>query len=489
MTGLDPHVRSPWERRLERWFRNPVAATAKSSSTQVGETHAAAVVDVALRTAALAVQCGALTSQATTYALTIGSAYGLDMEVDVTWTAITISYHRRGSVEPITGFRGVRERLTNYTTLTNLSRLVDAISEGKVGVTTARAALDDIRIQAPSYRRWVIAAAYAMMGVAVAGILGGGVMELVLSAIANVALYLVTIPLYRTSLSIFFIQAVAASVPTAMGMIAMWIRSDISSPLYPVLATVSPSMVVTSGIVSLLAGTGIVATARDALDGNLVTASARTLDVVIQTAGIVAGVVVTMWIGFRIGIEGYIAPTTGWASMSVMTVFWAACLSITCGFGFGAGLRAMPVIAVVGALGWAAYQYSLPLIGNWPGSIFIGAFVAGLFSQIASRWWRYPTIALLTPAIISMVPGSILYRAIFEVVSNMDEAMSVYAQTQFVQATLTGIALAAGSALGAQFGLPLNRPASALQHTALVKVLRASRSRPLENMMEHRKVQ
>ena len=100
---------------VERLFREPIRRRPSAPASDVDPRHAAAVVDLALRAAEMAIQTGAVTSDATSYALTVTSAYGLLADVDVTFTSITVSYHRRGKAEPITGFRGVRQRSTNYT--------------------------------------------------------------------------------------------------------------------------------------------------------------------------------------------------------------------------------------------------------------------------------------------------------------------------------------------------------------------------------------
>ena len=52
---------------------------------------------------------------------------------------------------------------------------------------------------------------------------------------------------------------------------------------------VNPSRVVTAGIVMLLAGVGIMGATQDALTGFPVTASARLIDALLNTAGIIAG--------------------------------------------------------------------------------------------------------------------------------------------------------------------------------------------------------
>lgn len=460
-----------WHGKLDRFLREPPPEHRRHHPPGVGGVHAAAVVDLALRTAELGVQSGALTSEATAFALTVGTSYGLDIDVDITWTAITISYHHRGKAEPITGFRSVRQRATNYTMLGDLNQLVDRIARGELSVDDARERLDVIRFETRSYRTWVVAVGAALSGAGVAAILGGRPAEMMLAALANMLLYLVKIPLLRTQLSLFFIQAIAAAVPTSVALLVMDVRSRPGGWLYPLVETVSPSLIVAAGIVALLAGTGIVSAARDALDGNLLTASARTFDAVIQTGGIVVGVVVALWLGFAVGVQGYIAPTSGWASPSAWQMLAAAMLAVGMGFSFQMGPRSIPLVALLAAFGYAANIYSQPLFGSWVASIALGAFMVGFTAQLASGRWRVPAIALVTCGTVSMMPGSMLYRGIFETVINLDGPLSVQAQITLMQTVLVGLALAAGSALGGQMARPLSLPKNWIWRTATLNAI------------------
>ena len=88
-------------------------------------------------------------------------------------------------------------------------------------VDAARVQLDRIKFESSPYRGWVICLGQMMLGAGVAAILGGGATEMFLAAVAGGLLYLVQQSLLRTQLSVLFIQALGAAVPTAMGMAAM----------------------------------------------------------------------------------------------------------------------------------------------------------------------------------------------------------------------------------------------------------------------------
>ena len=442
--------------------------------SDVDPRHAAAVVDLALRAAEMAIQTGAVTSDATSYALTIMSAYGLTADVDVTFTSITISYHRRGRAEPITGFRGVRQRVTNYTQLTQLLRLIDRIGSGTLDLDVARDKLDALRSESQPYRVWVITLGQALTGVGVAAILGGRPGEMLLAAIANSLMYLVQLALARTQLSVFFIQALGAAVPTTM---AVWIMAVRATDIRW-FSMVSPSLIASAGIVTALAGIGVVAAARDAMDGNLITAGARTFDAILQTSGIIVGVAITLWVGLKLGVEGYIAPTSGYASPSALQIVWAILIAIGLAFGFQLGLKALPFVAGLAAAGFAVYQWSLPVVGNWPAAAALGALVVGFLAQFIVGRFRIPLVALVTAGVVALMPGSALYRGLYELIRTIDEPVSVQAQISLSNAILVALGLAAGSTFGAQIARPVGLPTARLFRVAELRTVRRTRRSP-----------
>lgn len=453
---------------LRGLFRRSVPDRNPAPPSDVDHKHAAAVVDLALRVAELAIQTGSLTSEATSFALTVTTAYGLTADIDVTWASVTISYHRRGRAEPITGFRAVRTRLTNYTLLSQLLHLIDDIGTGRVELDDAIAKFENLRNDIRPYRSWVVCLGQAALGAGVAAILGGRPMEIFLAAVANAVLFVVQLALARTSLSVFFIQAIGASIPTALAVGVMQVRASETT----IFATVSPSLIVASGIVSLLAGVGIVAAARDAMEGNVITAGARAFDAVLQTAGIVVGVIVTLWLGFKMGVEGYIAPTAGYGTSPLLQLVSAVVIAVGVGFGFQLGIRAVPFAALLAAVGFGTYLWSETWIGNWPGAAAMGAAAVGFCAQIVAGRWRIPHVALITTGIVAMMPGSALYRGLYHMIESFDGPISVQAQISLGQAVMIGFALAAGSSLGSQIARPLGLPTAKLFRVSVLRTQR-----------------
>ena len=421
-------------------------------ATPVDAPTASAVVDLALRVSELALSCGSSTADATAYALTVAEAYGLKVDVDVTWTSITISYHRAGAWEPITGFRSVRSRENDYRMLAALTQFVDEVAQGQVRLVDARNAFREVRGKSRPYRSWVLALANGGLGISVATLLGGFGPEALLAGISMVLLFYVQLWLARVGTAPFYQQVAGAAVPTAVALLVMTLRDmDLA------FNDTSPSLIVAAGMVSLLAGLGVVTAARDALEGNLITSAARTFDTILKTGGIVFGVVMTLWIAQRMGVEGSIAPTGSYIQPSWWQILAAGASSIFFAITSHVSPRSLIRCGVLGAAGYGTYFLVMPVFGNYPAAATAGAFVVGALAQLLARRWGVPALALITTGVVALMPGMMLYRGLYFLIFNADDASTVLAPTLLLDATLTGIGLAAGSMLGAQLVRPFTR--------------------------------
>src|SRR5690606_29031502 len=105
----------------------------------------------------------------------------------------------------------------------------------------------------------------------------------------------------------FFVQMAAAAATTVIAVFTFWLDSiGVELP-----GANHPTVIVISGIIMLLSGIGLTASARDAIDGYYVTASARGLEVVMLTLGLAIGISVTLGIALRLGIPVPVGTSLG----------------------------------------------------------------------------------------------------------------------------------------------------------------------------------
>ena len=104
--------------------------------------------------------------------LRVADAFGLSaVDVDITFTAITICCHRGMAATPITSMRLVTHRGLDLTLLAKVYRLVERIERGR-GLRPSAAALDEAVTAAHPYPRWVATTGAAGLAGSLALLLG-----------------------------------------------------------------------------------------------------------------------------------------------------------------------------------------------------------------------------------------------------------------------------------------------------------------------------
>lgn len=458
MPSTPRSARDTLRRRASRAVRSsspplrPVAPAAGADG--IDAATARAVLDLALRTGEALLSTGAPALDVTASVLRLVDAFGLSScHVDVTYTSITVSYHRGEVDEPMTVLRVVKVRAADYSRLQHLQALVRDVAGGELDVQQARARLEET-VRAPHpYQRWLVTVALAGLGAAVAALLGGGPLLMGIAAATTAAIDRVQRVLERVGLPAFFTQAVGGAMPTlvAVGLLSFVPRGTLRE------SQVSPSLVVATGIVVLLAGLSVVGAAQDALDGFYVTAGARGLEVLVLTLGIVAGIVTVLSMAQHVGVPLRVVASQSLASDPVVQVLAAVAVSALFAVsGYTRG-RGVVVAAGAGGLGWAAFVTATTAGMGPAGSSAVAAAVIGLVAQVVAERWQVPSLVITTAGIVPLLPGLAVYRGLFQLVEQGPTQALTPGLSSLFAAAATGIGLAAGVSLGAFAGRRLRR--------------------------------
>ncbi len=464
----------------------------RATASGLDEAVTRGALELALRSGEAMLSLGAPAADVTAAVHGMVKSFGLDgCEVDITFTAITISYDPGGSAVPLTMLRVVVARVDDYARLAGVVTLAREVaatrpgrdvgdrttngepapnddpvtsagSEGSVEHETlarleaAHARLDEI-VRAPHpYRRWMVTCLLGVMAGGVAVLLGGGPGVTVVAALTTVAIDRSGWLLARWRLPVFFRQAVGAAIATlvAVGLL-------VAMPHLPVeLRDFPPSIVVASGIVVLLAGLSLVGSAEDAISGFQVTAGGRAFEVVLLTLGIVAGIGAVLDMARRFGAPLEVIALPGSRTPPVVLALAAAVVAAAWGLASYARPRAALLAAGAGALAWSTYAVGTEL-GLGPAvASGLGALVVGFLSESVGPRLHVPPIVVSICGIVPLLPGLAIYRALFQLVNNPAEAGGLGpGVVGLVGAAMIGLALAAGVTLGELLAAPLrHRP-------------------------------
>ncbi len=402
---------------------------------------------------------GASAADVVATVLRVSTAYGIGgMHVDITFTSITVSVHRGLNKDPLSVMRIVRVRTTDYTRLQNVYLLIDEITKGTepLEVGKARERLGAILTSPHPYRRWVVTAGKAILAGGVVVMFDVSFVLVLVAAATAVLSDIITRTLNKWTVPSFFGQMAAAAVTTSIAVFIFWLQTvGIDLP-----GSNHPTVIVISGIIMLLSGVGLTASARDAIDGYYVTASARAMEVVMLTLGLAVGISIVLGIALRMGIPITVATSLGDDISLVPGVAGAGLIGVGFALTSYVSLRLVPLMAIVAALVFAVYSLVLPFAsqpGLAPG---IAGTVAGLIGYFTYRWLKVPEGAMTMAGIIGLIPGLAVYRSLY---AFMDSEYGITsALPDMVLAVATGMGLAAGTTIGgfiARRAFGIDRPA------------------------------
>ncbi|AKU19143.1 hypothetical protein VV02_20245 [Luteipulveratus mongoliensis] len=434
------------------------------------EWHSRAVIDLALRVGETMLATGASASDVTGTVLRLTRAYGVrSVHVDVTYTSITISYHRGVMRDPLTVMRVVPALSSDYGRLEAIHTLVRDIVEepGEVGVAQDR--LESILAMHHPYRRAIVTVAIGLLGASITALLAGSWALIVLSFVISMVIDRVQRFISLLGVSAFFAQAVGAAIPTT---VAVLIWTLVPGEERQDLGVAAPSTLVATTIVVLLSGLAVVSAALETLDGYYLTSAARTFEVVILSVGVATGITTVLAIAQRLDAD---LPFTT-ASVNVtpnlaLGLFASACIAGAHSVASYTGLRGTAFAMFVGAFSWLMYWLTniwsgLPAVfddkplhaSNAAGhglltaipATFVAAVAAGFVAQLVAVRYRVPSLAVTTAAIIPLLPGLSLFNGIFQLVHTSSDPTNGVGS--LITAAAIGLALAGGITLGA---LPL----------------------------------
>jgi len=404
-----------------------------------GEAAITEVLDLALRVGEVLLSSGAATIDVTTDILTVTSAYGLPRcQVDITFTAISISAHRGLSSPPVNTMRVVNYRSLDYTRLAEVDRVIRSAQRGMVTAREAHGELDRLTTAPHPYQRWVATLAWSGMAASVALLVGGGWLVCAVAFVSAAVIDRTKRLLNRTGLPYFFQQVVGGFIATLPAAL-LFAAQDV------IHITVAPSQVAAAGVIVLLSGLSLVGSMQDAITGAMVTASARFLEVLILTAGIIVGVGLALKVASGLGVvlPALGASTTALSQLPVQ-VLAAAGSGAFFALASYAERRALVFAAVAGAAGFAVFGVLQHIAGGTLMASAAAATVVGFAGGVLSRRYRIPPLVIAVSGITPLLPGLAVYRGLFAM-TNSDPVTGL---SEMSAALGIGAALASGVVLG-----------------------------------------
>lgn len=368
--------------------------------------HTRAVLDITMRLAEVIFAAGAGAEDATAAMEAITRAYGLKgTEANITHTIINLTHEDQWTHESISRSRNVKYRSLNYAKLTATSELIAEILESPMDVADARKRLATIVSAKPQvpllFRRF----GWSLVGAGAAVLIGGGPVVIIAAFLAAFIIDLITTQLDNRQVPVFYQTVVGGAIGPMIAAVVQLIDP-----------TASPSLVVVAAIIMLLAGVTTFGAVHDTLSGFYLTGTARAMEAMVVTGGLVTGVAGASLLLARLGL-GLRVDADVALTLANLPLLLVASVVVVTGFALAVQVpwRAFWVVCLLGA---AAEFLYLAFVNADFGLVWASGAAAigvGLLAAVAARIVRTPPLVIMVSALVPLVPGLSLFQGLLQV--------------------------------------------------------------------------
>ncbi|MGQ4386510.1 threonine/serine ThrE exporter family protein [Streptomyces sp. SAS_270] len=433
---------APWQDRMRTMLRMPVAERPAPEAVHKEDEAGPAVprvLDLTLRIGELLLAGGEGAEDVEAAMFAVCRSYGLDRcEPNVTFTLLSISHQPSLVEDPVTASRTVRRRVTDYTRLAAVFRLVDDLSDPDTAISLEEAyrRLAEMRRNRHPYPGWVLTASSGLLAGAASILVGGDAVVFVAAALGAMLGDRLAWLCAGRGLPEFYQFTAAAMPPAAIGVALTLADVDVKA-----------SAVITGGLFALLPGRALVAGVQDGLTGFYITASARLLEVMYFFVGIVVGVLLVLYFGVKLGAELNPDATLGISERPLLQIAASMLLSLTFAVLLQQERSTVLAVTLNGGVAWSVYG-AMHYAGDISpvASTAVAAGLVGLFGQLLSRYRFASALPYTTAAIGPLLPGSSTYFGLLSIAKNEVDAGLV----SLTKAAALAMAIAIGVNLGSE---------------------------------------
>lgn len=410
-------------------------------------------IRLALKIAESLLSRGVPTRDTVSQALDITERYCKErVYFDVSSNVIIASQYRGRYKDPLTLMMTVGYGSSNNMIVQDLQQLVRDIVKG-MPLEDAITQYKEIEKSGKSYPTWLRTIGNAGMATGIVMLFTNSLANILLtflvSCAADISINMVT----KRKIQPFFTQGIAAFTIVILAAVLAGL-AQANTDLFSQLSEIDPSIVVVGGIMTLVAGLSLAATAQDAIDEFYVTAGARFVKTAMLTVGIMAGIVAGMTVVNQFSEISIATEQSPPPSPLLFQIIGAGIAGAAWALYIQSSRAAIFWAGVVSMIGFSVYTIIAPL-----GVIFasaIASVVIGFGAAVVARFSRSPSIAIINSAIIILVPGYMLYRGLMQITGNSLEA-GEFSQGLMTttMAIATALAIAAGAAIGTSIGRPV----------------------------------
>jgi uncharacterized membrane protein YjjP (DUF1212 family) len=372
---------------------------------EVGATAAelepARVLRLAMRVAVNQLASGAQTDDVEAAVRDVARRYGLrGVQAAITFSMISISLDT-GETNPITMLHFVPDRTVDFDRLAATAALVRTIRSETLPITDAETELDGIEGGRPAYGRVAEFAAPALSAAGSTLVFGGNALDG--TATLGVALLIqpALAAISRTTLPPFFRVGFGAAASALLVALLFGIGLPIVGGL-----------VLTGSLLRFLPGYALVSGFRDLVGESIMSGTARLAEALLLGAAVAGGTALALAIAGALGVSLSLVVIGG-IPQPLPIVAPAAVVAVGAfAVQLGVPRRSVLPAALLGAVGWLLYLAATD-VNHVDAAVatFAAAIAIGAVGRLLARWQSTPAALYVVPAVLPLLPGLALVRA------------------------------------------------------------------------------
>jgi uncharacterized membrane protein YjjP (DUF1212 family) len=299
--------------------------------------------------------------------------------------------------------RRVKQTSTNLDTLEGLNTLSRKICHEKPSLDEFDDMLHKLK-QKRTYPKAVNVIASSVAACAFCLFFGGGIIDAILTLFIGAGIFFINdFPSAR-------LNSMAKTVISSFMAATVAGLANMVTPQFDVDAIIIGSIMLL--VPGIMFGTAM----RDLLCGDLIAGTLKILQAIIQTLMIGFGYMLS----YALIGDGLIPNALGESEdLFLMQLVTSFITSVAFAVVFKINRRHLVNAGICGVLTYAAYFGIDSITGSLFWASFVSSAVAALFAETNARISKAPTIVMLMPGVVPIVPGGYLYRSVRDFICGM----------------------------------------------------------------------
>lgn len=361
------------------------------------------------------------------YLTQVIEALGYNGTFRSTRSEIIYAFWKDDKMDQTMHMAAVEQGSFNMAKLARVGELVEAVVEGGISLEDAYILLDEIEKLPNPWGPVAKTVSFIFVGVGFSGLMSGNIMDIVISGILAMLVYL----------NVYLAQKYGGRILELLPFSSAYVVGILAGVLKILFPEINVPVIILSAIISIIPGFTVSAGIVEMVSNHVVSGSANLISGVIYLLKQFFGA----WFG--LATINILLPTAAVTPLSTSEslglLYFLPLLFIGLGIAYQSLIRDFPWVMICCTVSYFGVIFGNGFAIDYLGTL-IGAIVATIFANLWARNTSRPTSIVLVPAITVMVSGSVGFQGLLIAATGESER----GFEQFLQMFIVALVISAG---------------------------------------------